>query len=62
MTKNEGHKMCVDTSSPELSDDLYTKKINYCGTLGSNRKAMPMFVGKKIKLKQGDKGTKVGIT
>jgi hypothetical protein len=57
MTKNAGHKLCVDTSSPELSDDLHTEKIKCCGTLASNRKAMPMIVGKKIKLKWGDEGT-----
>jgi len=49
-------------SSPELSDDLHNKKINCCGTLASNRKAMHLIVGKKIKLKWGDKGTWVGIT
>jgi hypothetical protein len=52
----------VDTSSPELSDDLHTENINCCGTIASNRRAMPMIVGKKIKLKQSDKGTMVVIT
>jgi hypothetical protein len=52
----------VWTPHHQLSDDLHTEKINCCGTLGSNRKAMPMIVGKKIKLKRGDKGTRVGIT
>jgi hypothetical protein len=62
MTTNAGHKLCVDTLSPELYDDLHIEKIKCCGTLASNRKAMPMIVGNKIKLKWSDKGTRVGIT
>ena len=49
----------MDTSSPELSDDFHTEKIKCCGTLASNIKAMPMIVGKKIKLKWGNKGTAI---
>jgi len=62
MTTNAGHKLCVDTLSPELYDDLHIEKIKCCGTLASNRNAMPTIVGKKIKLKRSDKGTRVGIT
>jgi hypothetical protein len=62
MTTNAGHKLCVDTLSPKLSDDLHIEKIKCCGTLASNRKAMPMIVGRKIKLKCSDKGPRVGIT
>jgi hypothetical protein len=62
MTTNAGHKLCVDTSSPELSDDLHNEKIYCCGILASNRKTVPIIVGKKIKLKWGDKGSRVEIT
>jgi hypothetical protein len=57
MTKNVGQKLYVDTSSSELSDDLHTEKTKCCGTPASNRKTIPIIVGKKIKLKWGDKGT-----
>jgi hypothetical protein len=62
MTKNAGHKLCVWTPPRHLSDDLHTEKIKCCGTLGSNRKATSMIVGKKIKMKRGDNGTRVGMT
>jgi hypothetical protein len=52
----------MDTLSLELSDDLHTEKIKCCGIHASKRKAMPMIVGKKIKLKRGDKGTRIRIT
>jgi hypothetical protein len=53
---------CMWTPHRQLSDDLHTEKIKCSGTLGSNRKAMSMIVGKKIKMKQGDNGTRVRIT
>jgi hypothetical protein len=56
MTTNAGHKLCVDTLSSELYDDSHTEKIKSCGTLASNRKAMTMIVGNKLKLKCSDKG------
>lgn len=60
-TDKVGHKLCVDNSSPELFDDLHTEKINFCGTVRPNRKAMPTSTGQKMKLKWGDTDAWVGI-
>jgi hypothetical protein len=36
--ENVGNKLCTDKffSSPELFDNLQTKAINFCGTVGPN--------------------------
>jgi hypothetical protein len=40
-----GHKLYMDSyfSSPTLFDDLYTRKINCCGTVLHNRKQVTQF-------------------
>ena len=44
-----GHKLYMDNylSSPDLFDDLATKKIYCCGTVRPNRKGMPQDLGPK---------------
>jgi len=55
--EGRGHKLYMDNffSSPELFDDLVKKQIYCCGTVRTNRKAMPQYLRQKItKLKRGD--------
>jgi hypothetical protein len=44
---------------PDLFDDLHMKAINCCGTVRSNQKGMPSDFGRKLRLKRGDKKTRV---
>jgi hypothetical protein len=41
--ENVGHKHYMDNffSSPDLFDDLHSRKVNCCGTVRLNRKGMP---------------------
>ena len=55
--QERGHKLYMDyyLSSPDLFDDLATKKIYCCGTVRPNRKGMPQDLGpKRMTLQQGD--------
>jgi hypothetical protein len=57
-----GHKLYMNNlfSSSAIFDDLYTRGINYCGTVRQNNKGMPWGLNKKtLKLKQGDIYTRV---
>ena len=52
-----GHKIFMDKffPSPRLFDDLETRKINSCGTVGANTKDLPPeFRPKNLILKRGD--------
>jgi hypothetical protein len=49
----------MDNSSPELFYDLHTEIVICCGTVSPNRKMMGKGIGQKMKLKQGDTGTRV---
>jgi hypothetical protein len=46
-------------SSPDLSDDLHTKAINFCGTVRPNKKGMTRDFGTELRLKRGDLKTRV---
>jgi hypothetical protein len=50
--ENVGHKLYMDSffSSPDLFDDLHSRKINCCGTVRLNRKGMPQEFRKTMKL------------
>jgi len=57
-----GHKIFMDNyfTSPALSDDLFQKKINVCGTVRHDRHRMPRDMGpKSLKTKRGDIATQV---
>jgi hypothetical protein len=52
-----GHKIFMDNyfTSPNLFNDLHSRKINACGTVRHNRKGMPSnFSPKDLKMKKGD--------
>jgi hypothetical protein len=52
-----GHKLYMDNffSSPNLFDELTTKKINCCGTVRPSRKGLPQELrNRKLGLKKGD--------
>jgi hypothetical protein len=56
-TEGCGHKLYMDNlfSSPELFNELVTKQIYCCGTVGPNRKGMPQDLKRKTaKLKMRD--------
>jgi hypothetical protein len=53
--KSVGHKIYIDNSSPELSDDLCTKTMNSYRTVRPKRKVMTKIIGEKMKLKQGSR-------
>ncbi|PNF17185.1 hypothetical protein B7P43_G06584 [Cryptotermes secundus] len=52
-----GHKLYMDNffSSPDLFDELMTKKISCCGTVRPNRKGLPQDIrNRQLRLKKGD--------
>jgi hypothetical protein len=51
----------MDSSSPELFDDLHTVIINFCTTVRQNRKARPESIGQSITLMRRDTDTIVGV-
>jgi hypothetical protein len=51
-----GHNLYMENSSLELYDDLCIE------TVRPNRQLMPQSNGQKMKLKQNDTETKVGVT
>ena len=61
MIEHVGHKLYMDSffSSPVLFDDFCNMTINCCGTLRPNRKGMPKNLDIQMRLKLGDKKTKV---
>jgi hypothetical protein len=50
------HKLYMDNFfSPYVSDDLHTRDLNFCRTVGKTRKGIPGgFDNKTLKLKWGD--------
>ncbi|XP_023719041.1 piggyBac transposable element-derived protein 4-like [Cryptotermes secundus] len=59
-----GHKPYMDSffSSPDLFDELMTKKISCCGTLRPNRKGLPQdFRNRQLRLKKGDIRVRVRV-
>jgi hypothetical protein len=48
--ENVGHKLCMENffSSPELSDNLHTMKINCYGTVGPNKKGSQRILDRKF--------------
>jgi hypothetical protein len=54
--ENVGHKIYMDNffSSPDLSNNLHSRKINCCGTVRLNQKGMPQEFRKTMKLTRGD--------
>ena len=59
LTKNVGHKLCMNNSSPQLFDDLHTQTMNCCRTVRQNIKVVTKNNGQKMKLKQGFIQTRV---
>jgi hypothetical protein len=59
--ENVGHKLYMDNffSSPDLFNNLHSRKINCCSTVRLNRKDMPQEFRKTMKLTWGDLRTRV---
>jgi hypothetical protein len=59
--ENVGHKLYMDNffSSPDLFDNLKSRKINCCGTVRLNRKGMPQEFRNAMKMTWCDIRTRV---
>jgi hypothetical protein len=44
-TENVTQKLCMDSSSSALCDDVGTKRMNCCGAVRPNRRMMPKSIG-----------------